>query len=189
MTDYYHYYKSRGICVTCGNEPAKPGHVRCWRCLANLADMEAIRRDIMPEEQHQAILAKRRVRQAALRVERREQGLCPNCGRERKDKSYAICEKCRASAKRSAERKRRADGMLSNGLRGDGNFCAVCLKPVEKEGSKLCNRCAENNAKNILTARAAQNNENHPWRMLANGQYKLYMEKKEMEERRDRERI
>ena len=80
--------------------------------------------------------------------------------------------------------------MLPNGLRGDGQFCAVCLKPVEVEGNKLCNRCAENNAINITKARAAQNNENHPWRQLANGQYKLYMAKKKMEEgKSDRERV
>ncbi len=180
MNAYYEHYKSHGICVTCGQEKAKPGHVRCWRCLLSQAEHEAEYRERKSDDQKSRQLADRRSRATILRAERREQGLCPNCGGERKNKEYALCEKCRASAKKSAERKRRNDGILDNGFRGDGQFCAVCLKPVEIEGAKLCNRCAENNAVSIVKARAAQNNENHPWRQLANGQYKLYMERKKV---------
>jgi len=182
VTEYYHYYKSHGICVTCGQEKAKPGHVRCWRCLLNQAEHEAEYRAQKTDEQQSAQLASRREKAAIVREERRQKGLCPNCGRERKDKSYSLCEKCRASAKKSADRKRRERGVVPSGLRGDGMFCAVCAQPVETEGAKLCKRCAENNAVNIRKARAAQNNENHPWRKLSNGQYKLYMEKKKAEE-------
>lgn len=180
MNSYYEHYKSHGICVTCGQEKAKPGHVRCWRCLLNQAEHEAEYRAQKTDEQKSAQLASRREKAAGLREERRQKGLCPNCGRERKNKEYALCEKCRSSAKKSAERKRRNDGRLDNGFRGDGLFCAVCLNPVETDGAKLCNRCAANNAVNIRKARAAQNNENHPWRQLANGQYKLYMGRKKI---------
>lgn len=181
MNEYYHFYKSHGICVTCGQEKAKPGHVRCWRCLANHRDQEAVYRWSRPEAQRTEMLAKRREESAFLRATRREQGLCPNCGRERKYKRFSLCEKCRSSARKSAERRRRKDGRRPIGSGGDGLFCAVCYKPVEVEGNKLCNRCAANCAVNIAKARAAQNNENHPWRQLSNGQYKLYMERKKLE--------
>lgn len=182
MNDYYAFYKSHGICVTCGQEKAKQGRVRCWRCLINQREHESEYRDQKSADERERLLAERREKSAALRAERKEKGLCPNCGRERFNKAYALCEKCRASAKKSAERKRRADGIMPNGFRGDGYFCAVCLKHVESEGSKLCNRCAGNNSISIAKARAAQNNADHPWRQLSNGQYKLYMAKKNWKE-------
>lgn len=182
MNEYYDYYKSHGICVTCGQEKAKKGRVRCWRCLINQREHEAVYRDNRSAENRERILADRREKASALRAERKEKGLCPNCGREKKNKNYSWCEKCRASGKKSAENKRRSDGILPSGLRGDGYFCAVCLKPVENPNKKLCNRCAENNSVSIVKARAAQNSADHPWRQLSNGQYKLYMAKKKWRE-------
>ena len=190
MNDYYDYYKSHGICVTCGQEKAKKGRVRCWRCLINQREHEVEYRERKGLDEREKLLAERREKSAVLRAERKEKGLCPNCGREKKNKNYSWCEKCRASGKKSAENKRRSDGILPNWLRGDGCFCAVCLKPVESEGSKLCNRCAENISISISKARAAQNNADHPWRQLSNGQYKLYMAKKNWkEEHGDREGV
>jgi predicted amidophosphoribosyltransferase len=87
-------------------------------------------------------------------------------------------------------RKRRADGIVSRDFRGDGYFCATCLKPVEHEGDKLCDRCKANNARTIKIASAARNTTDHPWRQLSNGQYKLYMAKKKWkEEHGDREGV
>lgn len=190
MTTYYDYYKLHGICVDCGQEKAKPGHVRCWRCLINHREKEAEYRANKTDEEKRQLLSERRAKSAVLRQERRANGLCPNCGRERTDTRYSLCERCRQSAKKSAERKRRENGTIPNGLRGDGTFCAICLKPVETDGAKLCNRCADNCSVNIAKAIAAQNNEDHPWRRLSNGQYKLYMERKKREEEKiDRERV
>ena len=88
------------------------------------------------------------------------------------------------------DKKRREDGIVPAFMCGDGLFCAICLKPVEQEGFKLCNRCTENNKTNIAKAIAAQNSKEHPWRQLSNGQYKLYMAKKKWEEEHgDRERV
>lgn len=190
MSDYYNYYKSHGICVTCGQEKAKRGRVRCWRCLINMKEHAAEHRERQSKEEKEALLAKRRERASVLRSERREAGLCPNCGKERTDKKYVLCENCRASAKKSAERKRRKDGIMPAYMRGDGHFCFICLKPVEQEGKKLCKICLENSYINIKKARAAQNNAEHPWRKLSDGEYKLHMAKKKWkEEHGDRERI
>lgn len=166
-SNYYQYYKSHGICVTCGQENAKPGHVRCWRCLLTHADHEADYRSQMSEEQKAAKLASRREKGAIIRAKRRESGLCPNCGKERENPQYVLCEKCRKSARQSQMKMARKRGVIPMDMRGDGAFCAVCAKPVEVEGSKLCNRCAENCAVNIQKARAAQgSNGNHVWRKL-----------------------
>lgn len=165
MNPYYTYYKSHGICVTCGQENAMPGRVRCWRCLASQREHEAEYRE-RRGKCSEVVLIARRERDAAKRAERRASGLCPNCGRKREDEAYALCEKCRQSAKRSATRRRRNDGVLPSGLRGDGLFCAVCLGLVEQSGNKLCDRCATNNAKNLRTARAAQDRANHPWKKI-----------------------
>lgn len=182
MNEYYAYYKAHGICVTCGQEKAKQGRVRCWRCLINQREHEAEYRQHKTHEQKETAKAKRREREAALREDRREQGLCPNCGRERKNKKYALCDKCRLSAKKSAQKNRLDAGRVPNAFRGDGYFCAICLKPVENDGDKLCDRCRANNEINVAKARAAQDNSNHYWRRLSNGQYKLYMAKKKWEE-------
>jgi len=178
MNPYYDFYKSHGICVTCGQEKAKPGQVRCWRCAIKQAEHEAEYRSRKTDEQKATALAERREKAAILREERRRNGLCPNCGRERTDTRYSLCERCRQNAKKSAERKRRDEGIIPAFMRGDGTFCAICLKPVETDGNKLCDRCYESCAVNVRKARAAQNNEDHPWRRLANGQYKLYLERK-----------
>lgn len=161
---YYNYYKSHGICVTCGQENAMPGRVRCWRCLASRREHEAEYRDRKTAAEQAEVNRLRRERDAAKRAERRASGLCPNCGRKRDDEAYALCRACRHSAKRSATRKRRNDGVLPSGLRGDGLFCAVCMKPVELIGNKLCDRCAANNIENLRKARAAQTV--NPWKKI-----------------------
>ena len=169
MNDYYHYYKSHGICVTCGQENAAPGRVRCWMCLASQREHEAIYRERTAQSEREKWNAIRREEASTLRQKRRENGLCPNCGKDRIDKAYVLCEKCRRSAKRYAEKKRRDLGVVSQGLRGDGMFCAVCLKPVEQDGNKLCDRCYANNLVSIRKARESQDNLNHPWRKIQYG--------------------
>ena len=162
--EYYDFYKAHGVCVTCGQEKAEKGRVRCWRCLIYRREKALESRNKCSEEKRQDFLSVQREKAAIARAERKEKGLCPNCGRERLNKAYVLCEKCRASAKKSEEKKRRRIGMMPNDLRGDGIFCAVCLKPVETEGAKLCNRCAVNCSINGKKAKAAQDNTNHPWR-------------------------
>lgn len=184
MDDLYAYYKSHGICVTCGQEDAKPGHVRCWRCLANLNENSNRLYHEMPDDKKAALLAERRRKAAIQRAERKANGQCPNCGRKLEDTNYSHCAKCRASAKRSMEKKRRKDGAMSTGLRGDGLWCAICLKRVETPGNKLCDRCYQNNLENMRKARAANSTANHPWRKATD----LYFERRKQVEN-DRERV
>ena len=178
MDDLYAYYKSHGICVTCGQEDAKPGHARCWRCLANLNENSNRLYHEMPDDKKAALLAERRRKAAIQRAERKANGQCTNCGRKLEDTRYTHCPKCRASAKRSAEKKRRKDGAMSTGLRGDGLWCAICLKQVETPGNKLCNRCYQNNLENIQKAHEANSTANHPWRKATD----LYFERRKRAE-------
>lgn len=184
MNELYSYYKSHGICVTCGQEDAKPGHVRCWRCMANMKDLSNKYYHERPADVKAALLAKRREKAAVQRAERKANGQCVNCGRQLTDKLFTHCEKCRASAKRSMDKKRRNDGAMSTGLRGDGLWCAICLKQVETPGNKLCDRCYQNNLENIRKAQAANSTANHPWRKATD----LYFERRKQAEN-DRERV
>lgn len=190
MSELYDYYKSHGICVDCGQENAKRGYVRCWRCLINRRELQAERKAEWSDEKRNAINKQSNEWWANARKERKENGLCPRCGGERKDKKFVMCEKCRAKHNRQRANKRRENGVLSDDLRGDGLFCNVCLKPVEHEGDKLCGRCKANSVRTIAVARSARNTADHPWRQLSNGQYKLYMAKKKWEEEHgDREGV
>ena len=190
MKEYYDYYKSHGICVDCGQDDAKQGHVRCWRCLINRSELAVERKSNWSDERRDLVNKKSNQWWSNARKERKQKGLCPRCGGERKDKSFVTCEKCRIKNNRYKDKKRRENGVLSNDLRGDGIFCRTCLKPVEHEGDKLCERCKANSIRTISIARESINRESHPWRQLPNGQYKLYMAKKKWEEEHgDRERV
>ena len=68
----YNGYKAVGICVHCGCEWVEPGHVRCKACAEKNA---AIQLASDPNGE------KRRSRQAALRAQRRAEGLCIDCGK------------------------------------------------------------------------------------------------------------
>lgn len=77
--EYYDFYKAHGVCVTCGQEKAEKGHVRCWRCLIYRREKALESRNKCSEEKRQDFLSVQREKAAIARAERKEKGLCPNC--------------------------------------------------------------------------------------------------------------
>lgn len=65
--DRYNWLKSRGICVTCGEEIAIKGLTRCAMCRAKLN---------------------------ALRTEKLDKGLCVQCGRNPRRSGRTLCASC-----------------------------------------------------------------------------------------------
>lgn len=80
----YDWYKSRGICISCGAAWAEPGRVRCQTC----------------HDKHE----QSRDRQAQIKNERenravwREAGLCTVCGKRPADEGKRTCTHCRKKA-------------------------------------------------------------------------------------------
>lgn len=78
------WYKAHGICEACGQNWAEPGYVRCKECKKK-ADARLKRFD--PDGQKHKAYVK------ALRDERREKGLCIDCGSPN-DGIHTRCARC-----------------------------------------------------------------------------------------------
>lgn len=68
--EIYNYYKSRGYCVACHHEKARPGHIRCEACTKKHAD------------------DRKRTYEA-----RKAAGLCVMCGKESRP-GVTLCGPC-----------------------------------------------------------------------------------------------
>ena len=146
------FCKSVGICIKCHKVPADKGYIMCLQC--RMDERERNKQRERPTENRQAEYAKGK----QLRDERKANGQCPMCGRVIKSyDNHVYCEYCRAKARKRERKEREKQGIVSNDMRGNGIYCAVCRKPVEHIGEKMCDRCRTNALKNIEKAR-----ENRP---------------------------
>lgn len=172
--ELYYWYKQNGICVNCGQENARPNRTLCWRCAANKSDRDKIRLANQSEEKREKRLADKRKHYKRVYEERKADGLC-SCGRKRENDRFELCDKCRAKQRITQSRYNLEKGIMPSVFRGDGHFCAICLKPVEREGSKLCDRCHQNNVIKAEKARATRDNKNHVWKKISNAEYNAYV--------------
>lgn len=87
----YNWYKAHRICVRCNNAPAVDGLVTCQACREAVnARHRFWYAGLTPEEKAERSAIKKAVREA-----RRAAGLCTRCGREREDKQFLTCRRCR----------------------------------------------------------------------------------------------
>ena len=85
------HYLDNGICPRCGANSLMGDEKSCVECRAKNAEQKAQAREKDREKyRKQANENKRK-----WRAEKAEQGLCPVCGKVRKDKTFKLCEKCR----------------------------------------------------------------------------------------------
>lgn len=78
------WYKESGICIVCGQKYAEPGYIRCKDCKRK-ADARMKKFD--PDGSRHKNYVK------ALRDERREKGLCIDCGAPN-DGVHTRCKRC-----------------------------------------------------------------------------------------------
>ena len=139
--DYYYWYKEHGICVKCKNEMADK-ETMCLQCRM---DERACKKKRYPE--------KEKIYQANLRAYRIENHICVHCGKPLPSwdnrKACGICRAKENAHKREVSHK---NGVIPMDLAGKGIYCAVCLKPVEIKGEKLCKRCYTNCINNLNKA-------------------------------------
>lgn len=139
------YHKSNGRCQHCGKMDARTmvGGFYCFDCL------EVQRRK---DARHRERYNKAKVTQ---RSERRDRGLCTNCGGPRDDPALLTCSGCRNKKKRKPKLKMDRWGT---------DMCGRCLKNPRKPGYKICDVCLEKNRR-ITRERKWIPAPDHPWRI------------------------
>lgn len=153
--EVYAWRKEHHICVECGKEDALPGSVKCLQCKMIRREQEQRR-----YEQHKNDAewkAKKLEKQRLYYKQTREQHKCIRCFKpipESEDNGQTLCKRCSVIVNRNERNRTHALGVLPKDMCGNGTFCAVCSKPVEEHGKKLCNKCYETCCNNLSKARA-----------------------------------
>lgn len=159
--NYYYWRKESGICIRCGKYEATMGRTMCLLCKSDKDEYNYGR------ERSKESRQKEYERQKQKRDERYANGECVQCGKKKEQgDKRRLCYLCRNKANRREQERRLAAGVIPDTLRGNGEYCAVCRKPVENKGSKLCNRCQDDCAKNLIKARENAPKDN--WFHIAN---------------------
>lgn len=128
------WMKERGFCPICHKNRIYGSEKKCVECRAKSANLAQRRRDNNREEYNRYA----RELHARKVEEWKSKGLCSRCGRERDDKRFETCSRCR---RKSREQKRKDDLRKRDYIdirkyRSENNLC-ICGKPVI-EGQKLC---------------------------------------------------
>lgn len=150
--EVYAWRKANGICVRCGKEKAYKRSVCCLVCR-----MEHNESSMSLHNKHRnddGYLKKKAENSKKTYYKRKEQHICIRCGKKMSDSTMTtMCDRCKVIINRNERERRNEAGSIPNILRGNGVYCAICKKPVEKQGQKLCDRCYENCCKNLVKAR------------------------------------
>lgn len=85
----YYWRKEKHICTRCGKFEATHGSM-CAVCAADKAEYEFKKYHTMSEPERQEYLKNKREKMRALRQERKEKGLCTQCGKPTYRK-YRLC--------------------------------------------------------------------------------------------------
>lgn len=103
-------YVDNGICVHCGQAPAKHGSTYCEMCILNFRDYVAIRRERWkekdlchlcgkPKGKNNSVCdecaEKQKTRQKRTYADRISNGLCGVCGKRKVTEGYKSCSVCR----------------------------------------------------------------------------------------------
>lgn len=163
----YYWYKEHGICVSCGQEEAAPGKVRCEECAAKVTTRRLAAYYRQGKAQQAADLQRHKVRYAR----RKALGRCTDCGKT-VSTGKRLCLDCSLRRhrydKRFFDAYRRVKTDFSDGL------CCKCNEPVVP-GKKLCARHYAIALENLRKANAQRSND-HPRRR----DNRLIFNKKEM---------
>lgn len=154
LRELYAFRKENGICVKCGKEKVYKGSVMCLEC--RMEHRESSMQSYLKHRDNDGYLQKRAETSARTYNRRKEQHICIRCGKKMSDSvTTNMCDRCKVIANRLERDRRHEQGVLPKDMCGNGIYCAICSKPVEKQGEKLCDRCYESVCKNLEKARAA----------------------------------
>lgn len=93
-SDYYWWYKNHGICTNCHKEKVYQKQSLCLECRLRKLSIAQERRANMTEEERQKRNELKRVSNYNLYHQRKDSGICVDCGK-RKPVKGVRCEGCR----------------------------------------------------------------------------------------------
>ena len=161
--ELYYWHKQHGICVSCCKRDAEKG-VCCLECWG---ERQRNKKEI--QKKYRAKNSERlKQYQKQLRDKRKERHECIYCERSLPSWEKRVsCEMCRFKQNKRAREKTQREGRVPQFFRGDGEHCAICCKPVEEKGRKLCARCYSNCLSNLArTAPEARERSKQRFREL-----------------------
>lgn len=164
----YHFYKSKGICVQCGQEKAAKGKTKCLNCLDIDSVRQMLTRSKWTDEEKNATYLKKNQYLKKQYQECKEAGLCPKCRKHKPEAGYVMCKYCRVKASKRQEKRRREKGILPRELFGDGKHCFYCGKEVQDE--RACKSCKQKVLKGLKKAIEVSKNSTSPehWHITNN---------------------
>lgn len=86
--------KKLGICTGCGKEKAFSPYVRCPACIEKFTLKNAAYASQLDAVRKQRIRASQKLSAQKIFIRRREQGLCPKCGKKKPAVGRKFCERC-----------------------------------------------------------------------------------------------
>lgn len=154
----YYWYKSHGICTSCGANDAWKGHVLCLECR-----MKAISRR---EDKPQKLSTEQKYNHEQHQKRRREIliafGVCKVCGKRNAREGRVTCEICSAKYNNKRREKLHQTGVTTpREVLSDGSRCAICGADELKKGYKVCEKCYPALRDNMLHARSCKKGENY----------------------------
>lgn len=156
QAEYRRWLHEQGRCSDCKQRDAYTmnGRWRCAICNEKVRQREAELRKAGRQEKENEAARKRN-------VERKESGLCIQCGKSTQGNGKVRCSHCLEINRRSASRKFRRQHPEVNLPRGDNGICYLCNKTPSVAGKRLCQTCHD-----LLAAQAVKlspNRDNHIW--------------------------
>lgn len=133
----YNWYIEHHVCPRCKKEKLFGDEKACPECRAKYAEAEANRREVGGDE----LRKYKNEYEKSLYKRRKEQGLCPKCGKRKPTDGYVICGVC--NAKQRMRKQEIYERMKYEKIPIDERYlhglCRKCDSPV-KEGYKVCER-------------------------------------------------
>jgi predicted amidophosphoribosyltransferase len=151
--DIQDFYKEHGICVSCGQEKAARGRIRCANCLAADAERHLQSYYGMTDKQRAAFNAAKLQAEQKRKELRRTAGICTRCGKFKANQGRTMCGICLAKHARYEQDRRIRAGRRTLEDRNVPGVCYFCGKPAIK-GKKVCEDCYSRVFSQMINARA-----------------------------------
>ena len=161
---------AQGLCPKCGKRPPEPERSQCEPCLekdaaAGRARDARLRAAGIPRRDQERATAYERERRHRQTAERRDAGLCPECGKAPPEPESTVCAPCgerRRAIARARYARGKAEGKLYGGRKVEtrrrigrersakrlaarlaAGLCTSCGKRPSADGGTRCEPCRE----------------------------------------------
>ena len=153
------FYRENSICPACGKEKLFGDEKQCIEC----REKKNERRKPLTEEQKIRYGNRFKEQQRQLYKERKEQGICPRCGKHKAKTGRVRCGIC-LDKEATRARERRFDKPNEKEKRKENHLCYRCGEPNDMPQGQLCKKCYDASCEHLRRAREIQRPDNPYWR-------------------------